>query len=777
MIRRGLLAVAIAALAGCGSSAPNVGAQFSGPTDVVPFRGITVDSPDVRDYLAVASGRGNELRIVDLASDKAVLGPTVVFPLSIPSVPRPVRLAAASLGDDKADLLVASSAGSATIELVLTWGQQNKISETYDLSVEAAAGSAPEVLALAAAPVPGPPGKARVIAALSGGKLVVVTATRAEDGSIALVHPAVVRDVGFDAVDLAVTRSSAAATTGLWLFAATPDDLDPGAAELFGVAQIEISGDPSAWTPVALDARAPTRLVGAAEVAERVVGQMRPDDFQPDAPLRVYAALDPTGCGLQRRINCGLVTLDPVTRTLAPDPAGEMDHRAPMPINGVPLGMTIATQPVNPAPSVCNDAFAANPAAAPPFPKARLLIAPGTGQRCTSAVAAVTSSDGFVYVYDLGRWSPPNDTSILRTNSRVRATGATLSRPLVDPATDIAPLLGFWNGDDENAVLTATQTDLTKWFRVTPGYTPSETFHIGYQIPLPEMQARGAVIGALGDGRFYLAAQADAGRDPATGNTIWALGPRLSDPANGLRVGDAVLLVTTGGSTTCAADANGAFPETTVAEVLPPDPVRFPGGAVVLAPLATTTGCWEAAVAQSATGLATASFTIRSSDLLLYGERLGYLGRPQQDVRFELRWRDETTLTGEELAVTRKLRRFYYPGAEKCDITTPCPDLGSIDPMTPGPMLSFRAGYVKSAVRTGDHPVVGEQVIVTTQSGVSPMSRKPVGSGALPLGIAPVDRSAFIGEGEPIRFYTAYQDDQVYVFSPGQALSQGFSIR
>ena len=770
MIRRGILALALTgALAACGGSNPSLGARLAGPTDVVPFRGITVNSPEPRQYLAVSSGRGNELRIVDLTNDRVVLGPTVVFPLAIPSEPRPVRLAAASLGDSGADLLVASSAGSATIELVLTWSDQNRIVDVYDLAAEA--GAAPEVLALTAAPVPGAPGQARIVAALSGGKLVVIGASRAGDGSIVLARPAVVRDFGFDAVDLAVVPSQAAGTAGLWLFAATRDDLDPDPAiELFGVAQLEISGDPTTWSAVAIEARGPTRLVGAAEVAERVLDAQRPDTFQAEAPLRVYAALDPAGCGLDHPMNCGLVTLDPLTRTLAPDPSGQMDHRAPMPINGVPLDMTISTAPADPAPDVCAES-----------PTARLLIAPGTGQRCTSALAAVTSSDGFVYLFDLARWGAPNEASILRSTTRVRVSGVTEVRPLVDPATDTAPLLGFWEGDEPDSVFSVTQPDLTKWFRVAPGFTPTERFHVGWQIPLPQLVSRGALVGQLDDGRYYLAAQAEAGRD-AAGQAIWALGPRLADPANGVRVNDFVAIATTADATCAAVD--GAFPETRITEVLPPDPVRFPGGAVVLAPLLDAAGqpvaaCWETAVAQSASRLASVSFTLRASEHLIYGERLGYLGRPVKDQRFTLAWEDDANpaLSPEDRAIKRKLRRFYYPGADKCDATTPCPDFGEIDPMAPGPVLSFRLGWLTTAVRTDPVPLRADQLLIDTQSGVAPMARKPVGSGALPLGIARVDRSTFIRQGDIVRFYVAYQDDQVYVFSPGESLAQDLSLR
>jgi hypothetical protein len=375
-------------------------------------------------------------------------------------------------------------------------------------------------------------------------------------------------------------------------------------------------------------------------------------------------------------------------------------------------------------------------------------------------------------MFDLGRWGAPNEASILRSVTRVRVTEVTRFAPVADPA---APLLALWAGEqgDPAAVLSLTQTDFSSWFRVTPGYTPTERFHVGWKLPLPAFVVRGGVLGRLADNRVYLAAQADT---EVPGATVWALGPKLADPGNGVRPGDIVAIATTA-NTICAPDQGGTSPETTIAEVLPPDPLLFPGGAVVLE--SRPDACWEAAVPQGSSAVAEVAFTVRSSGLVTYGERLGYLGRPVRDEPFVLQWVDEANplLSPEDRAIARKLRRFYYPGAEKCDATTTCPELGEVDPLTPGPALAFRVGFLGSDVRTGPEPVRGEQLVIDTQSGVSPMSRKPVGSGALPLGIASVDRSTFVRQGEVVRFYVAYQDDQVFVFSPGQSLAEARSIR
>ncbi len=109
-MRRSCVLVALAlAVAGCSSGPPTVGARFQGPTAVAPFMGFTTkrttSDGTPSPYLAVASMRGDELRILDVADDLPVLGPGVVFPLSVTTAPAPLLLASAALSDEDCRLL------------------------------------------------------------------------------------------------------------------------------------------------------------------------------------------------------------------------------------------------------------------------------------------------------------------------------------------------------------------------------------------------------------------------------------------------------------------------------------------------------------------------------------------------------------------------------------------------------------------------------------------------------------------------------------------------
>jgi hypothetical protein len=179
-----LQAVVAMAVAACSSGPPSVGARLAEPRAVVAFTGITSKQPGVvAPYLAIASSRNDEVQFIDPADNQPVLGPAVVFPLSVPTEARPLHLAAAALGDRAAggaDLLAVASNGSLDVQVVETWSPSSRVvpAASVDLAPFVTEG---EILGLAAMTAPGAgPGspRARLLVAVSGGRLVVVDFTR-----------------------------------------------------------------------------------------------------------------------------------------------------------------------------------------------------------------------------------------------------------------------------------------------------------------------------------------------------------------------------------------------------------------------------------------------------------------------------------------------------------------------------------------------------------------------------------------------------------------------
>src|SRR5687767_9784981 len=116
----GLLALLVGP--GCDDQPPPLATRFRGPQAIVSVAAITHRKPgEVRHYLAIANSRGNELKLFDPSDDKPVPGPVVLHALSIPTDAYPPALAAAPMGDGKADALVAATPGSASLQLVSTW--------------------------------------------------------------------------------------------------------------------------------------------------------------------------------------------------------------------------------------------------------------------------------------------------------------------------------------------------------------------------------------------------------------------------------------------------------------------------------------------------------------------------------------------------------------------------------------------------------------------------------------------------------------------------------
>ena len=627
-MNRRFLAGAALLLAACSSSTPQLGGAVRRPAAVAFFEGVTTKLPgQVHRYMAVAAFGGDELRIVDPADDKVVVGPGLVFPLSVPTAPGPVFLAAADLEDTDAGggplpglLVVAGQQAPAAsssplqpslrLEVVATWQELTTVAPA--LAVDLVQELAPadpsigdaQLLSLAALPLPGQPGRACVVAGLSGGRLAVVTferdptspahALRRVPGLPARLVPArtvtaasPAPGIPFDPLDLALEPPPPVGALGTTrrLFAATGEVLgDRGGAAVHGVAEITAGfapdGSPAGWSIRGLDALAPTRLVAAQYVADREPTFQDADKLDTALHLEVFAVLDEAACGPHFAIGCGVATLvpdDPSRNGIAADPTGELPYRAPIYVPGYPLAMTAAPPPWRNGagdPSVDSKN--------PPDPATGfrvMTMGTVTGNRDASAVVAVASASGVVTLLDPGRYSAANDVSQLRSSSRAgvlpRAEGGVTT--ILGPATPLdgtanttqnEPVLVLWNdrqlahpdpvsGLPTTHLKTVDYTSLTVPVPLTgieanitstPGYAQDDTWSIRWQGTLPGLNLRQGVVGRDPDGTAWVAAQArgfDAGGSPAWISTL-----DITDPELGVRsrdggpttVGDTVLI-------------------------------------------------------------------------------------------------------------------------------------------------------------------------------------------------------------------------------------------
>jgi hypothetical protein len=178
----------------------------------------------------------------------------------------------------------------------------------------------------------------------------------------------------------------------------------------------------------------------------------------------------------------------------------------------------------------------------------------------------------------------------------------------------------------------------------------------------------------------------------------------------------------------------------------------------------------------------TAVFTVRASGLVLTSHTLGYLGRPTLNQTFLLQYQDETTLSGEALAIARKVRRQFYPVEGPCSGSAPGCYSGYpwlADPLAPGPAMAFRVGLLQPDLPAGapapdpTDPAVLQSIardtrlIIQTQSGMTPTFFRPITGGALPSSAVAYDRTAFAGhENDATRFYAVYLDNLLIDFSP-----------
>ncbi len=636
MSRRALLAVVLGALgAACTSAtAPAVTSVLRQPSALAVFNGLTRDDggATLKPYLAIANAGRNDLTIVDAGDDTAVLAPIQLRTLVVPVPERPALLAAASLGDGKADLLVAVSAGDSTLQLIRTWTVANEVvpEQSIDLAVALGLGTA-DVLALAA--LPSATNTARLAVALSDRRVAVVTYVRAGDGIEVVTPPLVSAQLDFQPIALAAPPDDpGVGGVQTAIYAATLDEIVPGVS---GVA--ELSPDLATVRP--LDARGPTRLVAAARLRERAplsTSTSKDGDAFAGQPTvaRVYAVLDESGCGLDRRIACGVVTLDPVAGGIPADESGRMPYRAPIEIPGRTLALAVAQPPAVPPASDLTQ-YAGD---------AMRVFAAGLEQ-ATTAVGVAASDNGKAYFLDLGRFK-----ALTVSGSTLAALGATAVVPAeVDTSTDsaITARRRLWFQDASGAFVaknTAGADDLAtavKTIDRTPGWTRSTSYTVMYQGALaPAVTGHTAEAGLDGgSGLPWLALQAGSG----TASVSDAV--RLYHPAFGIRTGDLVVLKAkniagctgtkppgTPAGTAVAADAMEF--EATVGGILPPA-AAYPGGAVLLsAPGAGApqewTDCFTALQnAISAGGIASRlTATIRAAEFVATSFAIGYVGRP-----------------------------------------------------------------------------------------------------------------------------------------------------
>ncbi len=769
---------AVAALSACGGkTAAPPGLLLNDPAAVAVFRGVTskhgLDPANpvhpYHPYLAIANAGGNDLNIIDAVDDSLVMAPVPLRGLVYPVPDRPTLLVSGDLGDRKPDLLVAVSSGASSLQIMRTW--------TADGAVEGEVELGADVVALVALPfdpdAPGTVRTVRIAAALAGEQLAVVTFRRATTGDGTAIDVAgatiVTQALAFQPVALAATPDDptvAGLQTRLW--AATRDDLGGG---VHGVACIDVAGAQPCPVPV-LDARAPTRLVAAARLAERGPGAagLDPATWATAAPVeRVYAVLDESGCGLHGPLDCGLVVLDPVAGGLAANFAAgpnEATFRPPIPVASGALALAAAQPP-----------FAPPSAADPVYAGTFLRVVTSVGTRATTAAAAVAGVDGAVSFVDLGRWELPSQ-QVVHANVKVTLAAARA------PAVAGSPAVDQWlvvqdPGNGTTVSHDADPTVLSSAVTVTPGFTPTDRWTVTHEGLLPGLASRRAETGEDG-GAPWLALQVHDG-------SVFSEVVRLFDPTLGVHVGDTVVVDPSGLGTCTTFEAR-------VEALRPPDAATFPGGAVRLAKKLPTNAAWDRCVdALVAPGAANLLASVRAGGYVLLrgtGTSAVHVGRPAVGVPFAAAWQDEASLAAtcllppsrawppsasdasscgdpsacrtacEDLVRVRLARRVGYV-TETCGTDARCLGRWPGLPDVSGPALAF-----KLALETAAAPPRDLTLIVVTAEGRAPFRVvPPSGSPVDPRGMIPFDRSPWAAGGG-VRFLVPYAGGFVLDTSP-----------
>lgn len=729
LLRLAMLVVAVS-LAACGDDdAAPTSLNLSQPSAVAAFRGVTIHpraAGAVYPYLAIANAASNELTVVDAVDDSIVLAPVPLRALVIPVPGRPALLASASLGDGKADLLVAVSAGDSRLQVVHTWTAASSVAFEVDMGAD--------VLALAA--LPSAVGTARIAAALTDRRIAVAEFRRTPgDDGIGIEWVAVRGPVTFDFQPIAL--------------AALP--VDPAETKLYaasleenGVAEIEVPAGAVPSLSRILDAKAPTRLVAAARLQEAVGSATLDATAFTDPPVdRVYAVLDESGCGPAAPIACGLVALDLATGELATDPQNELPHRAPIPIPGHAHALAAA-----PPPEVPPD---------PAYSTTVMRIFPAAGARHSTAVAAVASTNGALYFVDLGRWELPSDQRVA-SNVTASVSAAQGRAPAPTGGTALVDQWLVLERADGTVVEHADPEGLATSVTLTPGYTPSARWTATYQGELPGLRSRRAQAGSSVGGD-WLALQV-----PGSAAGTFTEVVRLWDPTLGVQLDD-VVVIDAQVASWLSAPASGtctAF-EASVAELFPPDSSTFPGGAVRLAPLAAHPE-WDACVAALGDGATGLRATFRAGEyVLLKGTEPAavHVGRPALDALFEVRWQDEAALASActlppaapwqetlpscddlcrsacgDLVRARLGRRIGYV-TDDCGGDVACLARWPTQPPATGPALGFTL-----RLETAEPPPRDLSLVIDTSEGRAPFRAVPPAGVALePRSVAVFDRS------------------------------------
>jgi hypothetical protein len=865
-----LLAAALAlALSGaaCTKTAANApGVRFRQPSSLAVFRGITLgDATTVKPYFAVANQSRNDVSIVDAVTDSAVQAPLKLRTLVLPVDERPTLVAAASLGDDPAvgqampDVLVAVASGDSVLQLVETWNTANLVHSepaTDPLAVELGH----DIRALVA--VPSPAGTARIAAVLSDWRVAVVTYERQTDAahSVAPVSPPVVSaPLPFQPEAIVAMPGDPALTS---LFVATRDPIpDPlgAAAPVYGVAEISLAS----LAPVrALGARAPTRLVAAARLAERisgadaVTGDPLPGSAANDdaafagkaAVPRVYAVLDESGCGPGKPIDCGVVALDvsatvasgaeaiPRDRTPGSDSFGDqfMPYRPPMRVPARPLVIAASGPPAKPPPDVDGEPKWST------LPAAYMRIYSAHVARATTGVAAVACDDGYVYYLDLGRFETATASLAVATKpvsaampEYVRPAGCTSTSDAQRPEC-ARRRLWLKTAPPPDGTFLADVLGVSDVVSMTPGWTPDQQWSLVYQGQISSaLYGRAGEAGQDAGGTPWVALQASAG------GGVFNQVARIWDPALGVREGDLLVVKAravgcTGTSTGSSTDADNEF-YVQVASLLPPDAASYPGGAVTVTHVATGddpawAACYAALVDRTSAGKTLTGLVVgfRAGAYVLSGVNtgvsggvplnLGYMGRPQPNVKFTLAYQDEDALasacpfegwdgapataplacdaacreTCEHLAVVRKLRRFQGVSVDCNTDPTLTPSCSGVWPGNKFPLvasptaLDFTFDLQRIAVCTAtetqncdpadpNDPTVGAtpfrdlRLTILSKSNVT--LNASIGKNTSPYqanGIVAFDRSAWTPDTVGgYRFLVSYPADFVLDATPG----------